>query len=193
MARRGLSPLKVAVTAADLADEIGLEAVTISEVARRLGVQVPSLYAHVDGASGLTTRVVALSLDELADRAASALIGRSGEEALLAYADAVRGFAHQHPGRYGATRHRFDASTTAAGEAIAAGRRHADLIAAVLRGYALEGDDLVHATRLIGSVIHGFVSLELAGGFDHSAPASEVSWRLIIRTLATSGLAVSTR
>ena len=41
---------------------------------------------------------------------------------------------------------------------------------AVLRGYDLTEPDQTHAVRLLGSVFHGFVTLELAGGFSHSAP-----------------------
>ena len=36
---------------------------------------------------------------------------------------------------------------------------------AVLRGYGLEGDDLIDATRAVRSAVHGFVTLEIAGGF----------------------------
>ncbi len=35
----------------------------------------------------------------------------------------------------------------------------------MLDGYGLAGDDLVDATRVLRSALHGFVSLESAGGF----------------------------
>jgi hypothetical protein len=35
----------------------------------------------------------------------------------------------------------------------------------VLRHWALEGDEAVHAVRVIRSAVHGFVALEAAGGF----------------------------
>jgi hypothetical protein len=35
----------------------------------------------------------------------------------------------------------------------------------VLRAYELEGDDLVDATRALRATLHGFVAIELAGGF----------------------------
>ena len=50
------------------------------------------------------------------------------------------------------------------------------MIRAILRGYALTGVDQTHAVRLLGSVVHGFVSLELEGTFSHSEPASDASW-----------------
>ncbi|WP_229900424.1 TetR-like C-terminal domain-containing protein, partial [Streptomyces capoamus] len=43
--------------------------------------------------------------------------------------------------------------------------------------------DQTHAVRLLGSVFHGYVSLETAGGFSHSAPDSQESWTRILDAL----------
>jgi hypothetical protein len=48
---------------------------------------------------------------------------------------------------------------------VAAGEKAVGASFAVLRGYGLEGDDLVDATRAVRSAVHGFVMLEIAGGF----------------------------
>ncbi|KPC77664.1 TetR family transcriptional regulator, partial [Streptomyces sp. NRRL WC-3753] len=42
-----------------------------------------------------------------------------------------------------------------------------------------------HAVRLLGSVFHGYVSLELGGGFSHSAPDSSESWARVLDSLDT--------
>lgn len=172
MPRAGLTSERVVRAAAELADDIGFEATTVSAVARELGVRVASLYAHVDGATGLQEGVARLALDELADLAAEALAGRSGKEALVAFASAYRDYARAHPGRYAATRVRLAPDSPA----VEAGRRHAALTRAVLRGYALDDAETVHAVRLIGSVVHGFTDLELSGAFDHSRPPPVESW-----------------
>lgn len=82
--------------------------------------------------------------------------------------------AREYPGRYPlpATRYPLPADAATA----SAGARHADLMQAVLRGYGLPSDEQTHALRLLGSVFHGFVTLELAGAFAHSEPASQQSW-----------------
>ncbi len=54
---------------------------------------------------------------------------------------------------------------------------------AILRGYDLTEPDQTHAIRLMGSVFHGYVSLETAGGFSHSAPDSQESWTRILDAL----------
>lgn len=179
MPRAGLTGEVVVRTAADLADEIGFEATTLSAVARVLGVRVASLYSHVDGSTGLREGMAGLALDELADLVADALAGRSGRDALVAFAAAYRDYARAHPGRNAATRVRLGPDSPA----LAAGRRHADLTRAVLRGYGLDEADAVHATRLLGSVVHGYTDLELGGSFDHSEPPSAESWDRVLDAL----------
>ncbi|SDK05190.1 transcriptional regulator, TetR family [Actinopolyspora mzabensis] len=179
MPRAGLSAERIIGEAAELADEVGFEQVTVSALARRFGVRVASLYSHLDGSHDLRTGIALLALEELTDRAATALAGRAGRAALLAFAEVYRDYARQHPGRYAASRYRLDPETAAA----SAGVRHARLLRAVLRGYDLTGDEQTHAVRLLGSVFHGYVSLELEGGFSHSAPDSERSWARIVEVL----------
>lgn len=164
---------------AELADRDGFEQVTISAVARHFDVAVPSLYSHVKNSRDLETRISLLALTELADRAAEAVAGRSGRDALTAFADTYREYAHTHPGRWTATRAHLDPDAAT----IAASRRHSELMRAVLRGYDLEPDDETHAIRLLGSVFNGFASLESRGGFAHSAPDSQESWMRILDAL----------
>ncbi|MEU3020308.1 TetR/AcrR family transcriptional regulator [Nocardiopsis sp. NPDC007018] len=172
MARAGLTPERLTREGADLADEVGLDQATLSALARRCGVRVASLYSHVRNSRDLRTRITLLALEELAGRSADALAGRSGRDALVALADAHRDYARAHPGRYAATQRPLDTETAA----HSAGVRHARMTRALLRGYDIEEPEQTHAVRLLGSVLHGYVSLELGGGFDHSAPDSQQSW-----------------
>ncbi|MEU5668098.1 TetR/AcrR family transcriptional regulator [Streptomyces longwoodensis] len=179
MARVGLTPERLARAGAELADEVGFDQVTVSALARRFGVKAASLYAHVRSSQDLRTRIALLALEELADRAADALAGRAGKDALTALANVYRDYAREHPGRYAAAQLRLDPETAAA----SAGVRHAQMTRALLRGYALTEPDQTHAVRLLGSVFHGYVSLELAGGFSHSAPDSQQSWTRVLDAL----------
>ncbi|HEX2131868.1 MAG TPA: WHG domain-containing protein [Actinophytocola sp.] len=179
MARVGLTTERLTRAGAELADELGFDQVTLSALARRFEVKVASLYSHVRSSEDLRTRIALLALAELADRAADALAGRAGKEALTALANVYRDYAKTHPGRYAAAQLRLDPETAAA----SAGVRHAQLTRAILRGYDLTGADQTHAVRLLGSVFHGYVSLELGGGFDHSAPDTEQTWARILDAL----------
>ncbi|MFD8095830.1 TetR/AcrR family transcriptional regulator [Streptomyces malaysiensis] len=172
MARVGLTTERLTRAGAELADEVGFDQVTVSALARRFDVKVASLYSHVKNSQDLKTRIALLALEELADLAADALAGRAGKDALVAFANVYRDYAREHPGRYTAARLRLDPETAAASAAV----RHSQMTRAILRGYDLAEPDQTHAVRLLGSVFHGYVSLELAGGFSHSAPDSQVSW-----------------
>ncbi|MDV9194672.1 TetR/AcrR family transcriptional regulator [Streptomyces sp. Wh19] len=179
MARVGLTPERLTLAGAELADEVGFDQVTVSALARRFDVKVASLYSHLKNSQELKTRIALFALAELADRVADAVAGRAGKDALAAFADAYRDYAREHPGRYAAARLRLDPETAAA----SAGVRHAQMTRAILRGYDLTGPDQTHAVRMLGSVFHGYVSLELAGGFEHSAPDSQESWLWIVDSL----------
>ncbi|NYH55344.1 AcrR family transcriptional regulator [Nocardiopsis arvandica] len=172
MARAGLTPQRLTRVGAELADEVGFDHVTVSELARRVDVKAASLYSHLRNSHDLRTRIALLALEELADRAADALAGRSGKDALTALANVYRDYAREHPGRYTAAQFRLDPDTAAA----SAGARHAQMTRAILRGYDLTEPDQTHAVRLLGSVFHGYVSLEMGGGFSHSAPDTQQTW-----------------
>ena len=179
VARTGLTPERLTRAGAELADEVGFDQVTVSEVARRFGVKVASVYSHLKSSQDLRTRIALLALEEMADSAAEAVAGRAGPDALTAFANVYRDYARRHPGRYTAARMRLPAETAAA----SAGVRHSTLMRAVLRGYDIDEPDRTHAVRLLGSVFHGYAALELSGGFDHSEPSAADSWARLLEVL----------
>ncbi|MFC3499665.1 TetR/AcrR family transcriptional regulator [Micromonospora krabiensis] len=181
MARANLTPAVVITAAADLADREGFDAITLSALARRFGVQTASLYSHVRDRSALLDSVHELALGELADRIAIAIGGLSGRDALVALADAHRDYARQFPGRWAALQRPAAASTVqseAAGQVVA-------LTLAMLRGYRLPETELVHATRLLAATINGFLALEASGSIAHREPPAELSWRRALDALDT--------
>ncbi len=144
-----------------LADRDGLEAVTLGRLAAELGVRPPSLYNHVDGLDGVLRGIALQALGRLADTLQAAAVGRSGRDALRSTAHAMRAFARDHPGGYAATQRAMPADP----EVGAAAERVVSVFVAVLRAWDLEGDDAIHAVRIVRSALHGFVALELGGGF----------------------------
>jgi AcrR family transcriptional regulator len=152
----------VVAEAAAVADEAGWDRLTLAAVAERVGVRLPSLYKHVASLEALRQGVAALATRELADIAMESAVGRSRSDALRAFADAYREFGRLHPGRYAATLRApdpSDAAHTAASDAVLR------VVFAVLAGYGITGDDAVDATRGLRAGLHGFVTLEAAGGF----------------------------
>jgi len=162
MPRAGLSTGSVVDAAVDLVDEQGWAALTLAAVASRTGVAAPSLYKHVRNLEALQQKVSARATAELAQTLTRSVAGRSGEEALRCLADAYHDYALAHPGRYPSTQRVPDPQDPAH---VAAGEQAVQAVFAALRGYGLDGEEAIHATRAARSALHGFVSLEIDGGF----------------------------
>lgn len=162
MPRAGLSTAAVVDVALELVDEHGLDALTLSAVAQRAGVATPSLYKHIRSLDALMQHVSVIATAEIADALADAAAGRSGFDAVRAVATAYRRYALDHPDRYPATQRVPDPADPAH---LAAAERAVHSVFAVLHGYGIDGDEAVHATRFVRSVLHGFISLEVNGGF----------------------------
>ncbi|MFD1860237.1 TetR/AcrR family transcriptional regulator [Aeromicrobium camelliae] len=172
MARLGLTASAVHDAAVDLADADGLDAVTISAVARRLGIRPASMYAHVRNIGALLDDLHRRGLAELGRLIADAVAGRSGWDALEGFATAHRRFAEGHPGLWQAVQRPASAEIAASPEA----GQVAGLALAVLRGYGLTDDAAIHATRFVGSTVNGFVTLTEAGSFGHRPVDLDTSW-----------------
>jgi AcrR family transcriptional regulator len=179
MARAGLTATRVVEAAADLADEVGFENVTVSALARQFGVKDASLYSHVKNVQDLRTRVALLAGGEMIDRIGVAVAGRAGKDALFAFANAYREYALERPGRYAATQIRIDPAAVAESSVF---RRTAEVTYGMLRGYGLSEPDLTDAVRLLRSTFHGYCGLEASGGF--GAPRGvQTSWERALDAL----------
>ncbi|MEP7053904.1 MAG: WHG domain-containing protein [Actinomycetota bacterium] len=145
-----------------VADEVGLDKLTLAEVAARLGVRLPSLYKHVAGLDALRGHVAVAAGRELGAALVAASVGRAGIDALLALSDAYRAFAHRRPGAYAATVRAPDPLDT---PAVAVATAVLKVVFDVLAGFGLTGDDAIDATRGWRALLHGFVAIEAAGGY----------------------------
>jgi len=179
MARAGLTTERVVEAAADLADEVGFENVTVSALARQFGVKDASLYSHVTSVRDLRSRIALLAAGEMIDRIATAVAGRAGKDALVAFADAYRAYALERPGRYRATHLQLNPAVVAESAAY---RRTAEVTYGMLRAYGLSEPDLTDAVRLLRSTFHGYCTLEAIGGF--GAPRDvQASWERALDAL----------
>ncbi len=148
--------------AARLVDRDGAGSLTLRAVAERFGVAQPSLYKHIGGLEDLHGRLALVAARELGTALRTAVSGRAGAEATAAVATAYRRYATEHPGCYAyLLRPRADDADheRASAEVLA-------VLYAVLDGYDIrEEADRVDAARFLRSAMHGFVALELGGGY----------------------------
>jgi hypothetical protein len=90
------------------------------------------------------------------------VLGKSGTAALAALADAYRDFAQRRPGRYAAS---LAAPPADNPRHVRAADDALRVVNATLDGFGLAGDDAVDAARALRAALHGFATLEAAGGF----------------------------
>ncbi len=177
--RKHIDFQKVLETAIALADEKGLEAMSLADIAGQLGIRIPSLYNHISGLPGLRYEMHVWAARQLVEQIRRAAVGKSGEDAVVSIAQAYRAFALAHPGVYPLTPR---APMPDQPELAAAASELLDIVLAVLDPYGFNEEEKLHAVRALRSVLHGFVDLEAAGGFGMNLDRDE-SFRQLIQLL----------
>lgn len=158
----GITRERVMAVAAELADEFGLEAFTLAQVATRLGVKLPSLYNHIDGLPEVRRELALLGMRQLLQRTERAAVGKAEDAAIIAMGQAYRAYVLEHPGVYAAL---VRAPPPDDLEAQQVSQALIDVILTVLAPYKLDKDAAIHAVRGLRSIVHGFATIEAAGGF----------------------------
>ncbi|GAA1023883.1 TetR family transcriptional regulator [Acrocarpospora pleiomorpha] len=181
MPRAGLTQARVVDVAIALVDERGLAALTLAAVAERCGVAAPSLYKHVSNIADLRTLVGVRVIQEMTGELATAISGRSGADAVASLMWAYRDYVTEHPARYAA----MPVDPLHQPEFAEAGRRMLEVIQAALRPWDLDEPNLIHAIRTARVIVHGFASLEAAGGFGLPHGLDETFERVIRMFLTT--------
>jgi AcrR family transcriptional regulator len=160
--RAGLDKAAVIEDAVRMIDEEGLEQLALGRLAERLGVRVPSLYNHIAGLPGLRRDLAVYCLRELLGDLTRSVMGKARAEAIFALAHAFRDYAGRFPGRYALT---LQAPAPDDAEWQELGRQSVGVAIAVLAPYGLGEETTIHAIRSLRSIVQGFISLEIAGGF----------------------------
>lgn len=177
--RAGLDKAAVVGAAAAFVNSEGLEALSITRLAGILKVQAPSIYNHVDGLPGLRRELALLGIREMGECMAEAAIGRSGAEALMATAQAYRKFIKDQPGVYAAGLRASGNLDAPDAEIQAAEERVLQIVIAIVGSFGLEREDGLHAVRGLRSMVHGFATLEISGGFGLPLDLDESFRRLV--------------
>lgn len=145
---------EVVAAATGLADESGLDAVTIRGVAARLGVAPMTLYGHVATAEELVDLVVTTSIASAVSAAVKddSVRHLGGRDTLVAFARGLRELTLEHPAVLAAYRRgpvQDEAGTSVTEHVLAA------LVAA-----GLDDDAAVEHYAVVYAFVVGFVSLE---------------------------------
>jgi AcrR family transcriptional regulator len=177
--RKHIDLQRVIETAIEVADEHSFADVTLAGVADKLGIRIPSLYNYISGLPGLRREMSLWAVRQVGEQSRRAAVGKAGDDAIFSIANAWRTFAHAHPGIYALAQRAPAPDDT---ELAAAAQEVLDVLLAILEPYGFSADDSLHAIRALRSVIHGFVDLEVSGGFGMALDRDE-SYRQLLQTL----------
>ncbi len=156
-----------------IADERGLEALTMAAVAERLGVTPMALYRHVAGRADLLDGLVELLLTEFAPPPA----GLPWSECLGVLAANIRASARRHPSVFPLLLQR-PATTPDA-------RRTRDAVYAALREAGVPEGRVPLVERLVSTAVLGFAVSEAAGRFrEHSRRQLDADFDILQAMLA---------
>jgi len=174
----------VVQAAVEILNTEGVQALTLSHLAAKLGIQTPSLYNHVDGLTGLQQELAVLNARLLADCFSAAAIGKSGSELFMDVSQAFRAYVKEYPGLYmsmlrsSATQQVLDPNLQQEEE------RTMKVGLAIMASLGLQGEDAIHGLRAFRSMVHGFATLEVAGGFGLPQDCDESFRKLVLALVA---------
>jgi AcrR family transcriptional regulator len=160
--RQGIDLNVIVHAAVEILDTEGINNVTLAALASKLHVKTPSLYNHIAGLPGLRKQLAIYGLSLLRERLIQAVLGKSGDEAVIALGFAYVSIVREHPGLYETTMvtaERMDQDILDASEGVL------KLILQILEAYHLSEDEALHTVRGLRSLMHGFASVEARGGF----------------------------
>jgi AcrR family transcriptional regulator len=180
--RTRLTKTAVVQAAAELINTEGPAALSLNRLAEKLDIRTPSLYNHVDGLPGLQEELAIMNARLLADRMSQAAIGRSGSELFMDVAQAVRNYVKEYPGLYMSTLRASGNQAVRDENLMHEEERALTVGLAVMASLGLQGEDAIHALRAFRSTVHGFATLEVAGGFGMPQDCDE-SFRRLVKSL----------
>ena len=182
MQKRNLTKEKIIHVAFLLADEIGLNQVTFPKIAEKLGIKYPSLYNHFTNMDNLKIEMTIYILNKLNSKLMQRLIGKSGDDAIREFAYVYRDFAFENKTAYGLF---VNIPSTEDEEVNRLAKETNGIIHQVLDFYIKDEALLVHKSRALRSLLHGFISLYSLGYFQRPVNLED-SFQLMIDDFISS-------
>jgi len=182
--RTRLDKNAVVEAAVEILNAEGVGALSLSRLADELGIKTPSLYNHINGLAGLQQELDAMNAKLLANCLSDAAMGKSGVELFIDVAQAFRAYVKEYPGLYMSTL-RSSGDQQVQDESLQREEERAMKVGfAIMASLGLQGEDAVHGLRAFRSMVHGFATLEVAGGFGLPQDCDESFRRLVSALVA---------
>lgn len=188
MAKKGLDKNAVVERAAALANENGLDNVTIKEVADSLEIRSPSLYNHISGLEELKKEIMLYGWKQSEDQILQAAKGLDGYEAVRRMCRAFYRYAAENKGIFSAMlwyNKYTDEGTMEATSGLFS------RLYGIMEDMGISREKTEHLIRTLRGFLEGFALLVNNGAFGHPADIDEsfeVSLDVLIEGIkATAG------
>lgn len=180
MPRKGLNKEIIIDAAVELIEDQGNRAFSLNELARKLEIKPASMYNHIENMESLTGEVGYRIAGMIKQAELEAIADKHGDGALFALCDAYRAFAQKHIDLYkvimGMQKDKNACTEAACGEMI-------EPILQVLSDYSITESDKMHWQRILRAMMHGFITHEYAGGFQHFPVEENETYRKAIEAV----------
>lgn len=164
MSAKGLSKEIIVAEAVACVSDTGQTVISLHELARRLGIDPPSLYNHIKNTRELRDEVFRYAIDRFVANQRAATRGKRKDEAVRAFAEAYHAFAVENKGLYRLIR---SIPSEEDEEAKEMALPLLDTVVEILEEYGLSEESIAHWQRVFRAILHGSISQEDLGYFYH--------------------------
>lgn len=164
MSRADIDKSVIINKAAELANQIGLEKVTLKLLASNLNIKPPSLYNHINGLEDLQKEVMLYGWRQLEERVIEAAICVTGYDALEAMGRTFYKYATENPGIFNAMLwyNKFQSD-----EMQAATKRIFSVIYKIFSTLNISQENCDHLIRTYRAFLEGYALLVNNKAFGH--------------------------
>lgn len=154
----------VVQAASDIADEKGLNNVSLKAVAEKLNIRTPSLYNHIDSLDDLLREIAHNGMNKMNEKMTKVAIGNSGDTAIKSVAVEYLNYIIEHSGIYEtiqwATWHGTEKTEEIFGN-------YTSLLLTLIRSCNFKPEYTNEILNLLTSVLHGYTTLQLRYAFSN--------------------------
>ena len=148
--------------ASDLADEKGLQNVSLKAVAENLNIRTPSLYNHVESLADLLRGIAHKGMRAMNARMTQVAVGNYGDAAIKAVATEYLNFMIEHPGVYETIQWATWNGTDETAELFG---NYFSLLRTLILSCNFNDEKTDDILNLLTGVLHGYTTLQLRYAF----------------------------
>ena len=148
----------------DLADEKGLNNVSLKSVAEKLNIRTPSLYNHIENLDNLLLEVAHQGMRIMNERMTHAVIGNIGDTAIKLAAIEYLNYMIEHPGVYETIQW---VSWHGTEETEKIFNNYTSLLVTLINSCNFKAENTTEILNMITGILHGFTTLQLRYAFSN--------------------------